>query len=634
MFGSIIVGGKRTLRTIGLWAVIVAAVLLIALVGLAAATAGYQFVAKWGSLGTGNGQLDYPEGVAVDSSGDVYVADSDNDRIQKFSADGTYLAKWGRLGSSNGRFNWPSALAFDASDNLFVADTDNNRIQKFTSAGTYLSKWGGYGTGDGFFNAPAGIAVAAPDGSIYVSDRGNHRIQKFTAAGVFVTKWGIYGTGNGEFKYPEGIGVDGSGNVYVMDSLGNRVQKFNSAGTYLTKWSSGFNDAEGLAVDSAGNVFVADMKNHRIQKFTSAGAFLTRWGAYGASDGSFKYPRGVAVSSNGFVYVADTLNDRVQKFHDDPARFDKPTGSVLINSGAANTNKRSVVLRLSATDPHGPVTKMRFRNGDDAWSAWGNYATSKSWTLKAGAGDQRVYAQFRDADGNRSAEVSDLILYDPTAPRVSMVAPFTSTRISKTTTFKVKWSANDASPSSGIKNYFVRYRPSTSRSWRVWKSNTKSTYGYFTGKAGVTYYFRTKATDNAGNRGWSKVYKTTLPFNEGIFLKRRKIGFKGYKKLGKSQNYLTSVRYSYTRGNVLVYKLYKNNGIGLIVTKGPKMGRAKIYVDGKYVRTVDARSSKVRPRQLIFYKGFAKKRTHWLKVVNLGTPGRARFEVDAVFVGR
>ena len=123
-----------------------------------------------------------------------------------------------------------------------------------------------------------------------------------------------------------------------------------------------------------------------------------------------------------------------------------------------------------------------------------------------------------------------------------------------------------------------------------------------------------------------------MPFNEGIYKSRT--GFGGYAKSGKSQNFLTSVRYSYGAGHTLKYKLYNNNGIGLVVTKGPKMGRAKIYVDGKYLVTVDAYSSKTKARQLIYYKGFSKKGTHYLKVVNEGTPGRARFEVDAVVLGR
>ena len=94
------------------------------------------------------------------------------------------------------------------------------------------------------------------------------------------------------------------------------------------------------------------------------------------------------------------------------------------------------------------------------------------------------------------------------------------------------------------------------------------------------------------------------------------------------------MRYSYTASNNIVYKLYNNNAVGLIVTKGPNMGQAMVFVDGNYVKTVDAFSSKTKARQLIFYKGFSKKGTHWRGIVNLGTPGRAKFEGDGVVVGR
>ncbi len=249
-------------------------------------------------------------------------------------------------------------------------------------------------------------------------------------------------------------------------------------------------------------------------------------------------------------------------------------------------------------------------------------------------GDWYFNLRTVDNDGNWTNTVHyGPFKIDTKNPVTRMVTPFVSTRISKTTTFKVKWSATDASPSSGIDSYTVRYRRSGSSTWQIWKSNTTATEAFFKGKAGVTYYFRTVAYDNAGNRDWSKVYKTIVPFNEGMSLLRR-IGFFGYKKLGRSQNYLSSVRYSYKRGHTLVYKLRNTNGIGLIVTKGPKMGRAKIYVDGKLVKTVDAHKSKTKARQLIYYKGFKKKGVHWLKVVNLGTPGRARFEVDGVVVKR
>ena len=148
------------------------------------------FVTKWGQSGPGggggDGQLRGPYGVAVSSSGNVYVADTENCRIQKFTGDGTFITKWGSKGTGDGQFDYPTGVSLDASDNVYVADadiayipdTDNDRIQKFTSDGTFLTKWGAYGSGDGQFDYPADIAVNA-SGSVYVTDSDNHRIQMF-----------------------------------------------------------------------------------------------------------------------------------------------------------------------------------------------------------------------------------------------------------------------------------------------------------------------------------------------------------------------------------------------------------------------------------------------------------------------
>ena len=318
----------------------------------------------------------------------------------------------------------------------------------------------------------------------------------------------------------------------------------------------------------------------------------------------------------------------------------KPIASVEINGGDIYANSSNAILSISVSDNLGGFYRMRVRNKGGEWSPWEKFAAAKEWSLAEISilttggtdGTKEVELEVKDRADNRSKIVSDTIELDTKKPTVRMVAPFVSTRISKTTTFKVKWWAKDPAPSSGIKNYTVLYHGSGSSKWRIWKKNTTQKEASFTGKAGATYYFRTYAFDNAGNKGWSKVFKTSVPFNEGVFY--RKVGFFGYMKLGKSQNYLSSVRYSYRRGHTLVYKLNGTNGIGLVVTKGPKMGRAKIYVDGKHVGTVDAHKSKTKARQLIFYEGFKKKGTHFLKVVNLGAPGRAKFEVDGVVAKR
>ena len=231
----------------------------------------YEFVWKWGTEGSGNGQFSTPIGVAVDEPGNVYVADYNNGRIQKFASSGEFVLMWGGPGLDEGQFNHPTSVAVDQLGYVYVADMGNNRIQKFTSTGVYVSQWGSHGSGNGQFNYPYGVAVDG-SGNVYVADYNNDRIQKFTSTGVYVTKWGVRGSGSGQFYSPSGVAIDRPGNVYVVDTY-NRIQKFTSTGVYVTKWGVGgsgngqFNSPRGVAVDEAGNVYVADANNDRIQIF-------------------------------------------------------------------------------------------------------------------------------------------------------------------------------------------------------------------------------------------------------------------------------------------------------------------------------------------------------------------------------
>ncbi len=284
----------------------------------------YELQAAWGDSGAGNGQFRFPWGVALDASGNVYVADAGNNRIQKFTSDGVYLSQWGDSGSANGQLHFPHHVAVDSSGNVYVADTYNHRVEKFSSDGTYLAQWGSQGSGDGQFQYPEGVALHA--GDVYVTDTGNHRIQKFTSTGVYVSQWGTIGNANGQFEAPRGVAVDDSGNVYVVDGdneaggYHHRIEKFTGTGTYLTGWggygheNGQFYDPDGIAVDATGNVYVTDTNNWRIQKFTRMGAYLTQWGSGTQSDGVCA-PGGVAVDALGKVYVAESnFCCRVQKF--------------------------------------------------------------------------------------------------------------------------------------------------------------------------------------------------------------------------------------------------------------------------------------------------------------------------------
>jgi tripartite motif-containing protein 71 len=276
------------------------------------------FITKWGTNGTGNGQFSSPEGIAVDSSGNVYVADTFNYRVQKFDNKGTFISTWGTPGTDNGQFNSPVGVKVDSSGNVYVVDSTDNNVQKFDSKGTFITKWGTNGTGNGQFRSPEDIAVDS-SGNVYVTDYGNNRVQKFDSKGTFITKWGTNGTGNGQFYYPLAVDVGSSGNVYVTD--GNyRVQKFDSNGTFITKWGSQgtglgqFNNPLAVDVDSSGNVYVTDNSNNNVQKFDSNGTFITKWGASLSGDGQFHTPLGIVLDSRiGAIYVVDKDNHRIQK---------------------------------------------------------------------------------------------------------------------------------------------------------------------------------------------------------------------------------------------------------------------------------------------------------------------------------
>ncbi len=373
-----------------------------------------------GRSGGGAGQLDYPEGIATGSSGDVYVDDYANYRIDEFSAAGAFIEAygWGVVdgasqfetctsscrtgiaGGGAGQLNHAYDVATGGSGDVYVADAGNSRIDEFSAGGAFIRAWG-WGVSDGMnkfetctstcqAGAPGGGAgqLFDPDGvatdslgDVYVADS-DERIDEFSAAGAFIKAYGwgvvdgasrfetctstcqdgVFGGGAGQFYAPAGVATDSSGDVYVSDEGNQRIDEFSAAGGFIRAWGWGVSDGassfetctstcqpglagsgagqfdlvapDGVATDSSGDVYVADSANGRIDEFSHVGAFIEAYG-WGVSDGasqfetctstcriglsgggagSFNYPHGVATDTSGDVYVGDSADDRIEEF--------------------------------------------------------------------------------------------------------------------------------------------------------------------------------------------------------------------------------------------------------------------------------------------------------------------------------
>jgi sugar lactone lactonase YvrE len=300
-----------------------------------------------GSLdGTGAAaRFQAPSGVAADSAGNLYVADTGDNTIRKISPDGAVTTLAGLAGShgsidsqgSAARFWAPFGIAVDNLDNVYVAEVANGTIRKISPAGqvsTLAGLAGNPGTNDGTgdnaqFRNPWGVAVDR-NGMVYVADTSSSTIRKISPAGAVSTFAGLAGNsgfsdGSGNqarFWNPHGVAADSAGNLYVADTANNTVRKVTSAGMVSTlagrAGSPGLADGapgvsqlrhpQGLAMTRYGVLYVADTDNHAIRVLTQTGAMTTL-----VVSGDLGHPDAIAVEMQGNLYVADTINNVIRK---------------------------------------------------------------------------------------------------------------------------------------------------------------------------------------------------------------------------------------------------------------------------------------------------------------------------------
>ena len=401
----------------------------------------YTFAMQFGGMGNASGQLMYPRGIKIDKSGNVYVTDPGNERVQVFYPNGTVLSSDFNTGSMFTQFFWPNDVALAPDGDIYVCQISGTaNVKKFDSGRNYLSDVGASGAKSGQYLTPYAIDTD-PDGNLYVLDNsfGQAGVLKYDASGNFLVKWGTYGVNDGQFAAPDGIAVGSSGRVYVSDTLNNRVQVFDLNGKLLNSFGSyGSGDGQfikpkGIAVSAGGNVFVADSDNNRVQVFSRDGTFITKFGSSGA--GQLISVEGVAADQDGNVYVTDYSNGTVLKFS--PAAIHvNGTGSIIVDvtppvteitlSGSHDANGTYAVgttVALKAADNDSGVSSIDYSLDSVNWTVY-----SAPFTLD-NAGSITVYYRSADKAGNQETAKSKTVDVSTqiTATSVPTTAPVTAT---------------------------------------------------------------------------------------------------------------------------------------------------------------------------------------------------------------
>ncbi len=281
--------------------------------------------------------LNAPRAIAAGLNDDLYVADSRNHRILHIATDGSLLHEWGTFAdilsgdAPIGTFNEPWGVAVGPDGSVYVSDTWNHRVQKFTEDGKPIKTWGQYGqplpevpASKSSFWGPRGIGVDS-EGRVFVADTGNKRIVVFDGDGNYITEFGTAGLDPGQFDEPTGVAIADDGTVYVTDTWNQRVQAFtlNENGTQyfpLVQWDvntwfgQSLDNKPFIAVSKDKHVFITDPEGYRIIEFTDTGEFVRTWGDFGSGPNEIGLAAGVAVDPAGFIWVTDAGNNRILRY--------------------------------------------------------------------------------------------------------------------------------------------------------------------------------------------------------------------------------------------------------------------------------------------------------------------------------
>ena len=363
-------------------------------------------IAGTGKAGPGGGnkpaikaELNGPWGIVVDSTGSLYLSERENNRVRKITTDGKIrtIAGAGTAGFSGddgsavaAQLNHPRGVAVDSAGNLYIADSDNHRVRKVTPDGRISTFAGGDTAGsdgdgglavDAQLNCPMGVAVDSA-GNVYIADYRSHRVRKVTTDGKINAFAGDGSPGRegddglavaAQLNNPVGVAVDGGGDVYITDQGNHRVRKVTVDGKISTFAGTGNPGSDGdgglataaelrcplgVVVDSTGTLYIAEKDNHRVRKVTADGKISTfagtgdaRFGGDGgpAAGADLHSPFGLAVNCVDALYIADYDNQRVRKVVPAPMAG-LPASGTVVSWGNARSRLRMAVARESTRD--------------------------------------------------------------------------------------------------------------------------------------------------------------------------------------------------------------------------------------------------------------------------------------------